>query len=196
MQDCGISWWRYHSLALSHRDEVYIYVCIWNFHRPMKMVQFKIKYKWSNPSKHSHFHQNIQNELIPHSLRMRVKYGKFHIKSNVCVHNLRQALHSCFEYHQIVSISHTKSPNLNVSHLVLQLSLPNPFSQVLIWQWRWSWSSTNRQWVMDNLITSQGAFYVRGLIMIYHSNCIMMGLFCTFLGVYPIGDIFMGDNWW
>ena len=29
-------------------------------------------------------------------------------------------------YRQISNIKHTKSQNLNVSHLVLQLSLPNP----------------------------------------------------------------------
>ena len=29
-------------------------------------------------------------------------------------------------YHKISNIRHTKYPNLNVSHLVLQLSLPNP----------------------------------------------------------------------
>ena len=29
-------------------------------------------------------------------------------------------------YHQASNISHTKSPNLNVCHLVLQLSFPNP----------------------------------------------------------------------
>ena len=29
-------------------------------------------------------------------------------------------------YHQTSNISHTNSPNLNLSHLVLQLSLPNP----------------------------------------------------------------------
>ena len=31
-----------------------------------------------------------------------------------------------YEYHQTSNISHTKSQNLNVSHLVLKLSLPNP----------------------------------------------------------------------
>ena len=30
-----------------------------------------------------------------------------------------------FEYNQTSNISGTKSPNLNVSHLILQLSLPN-----------------------------------------------------------------------
>ena len=30
------------------------------------------------------------------------------------------------EYHQVSNISHTKSQNLNDSHLVLKLSLPNP----------------------------------------------------------------------
>ena len=32
-----------------------------------------------------------------------------------------------YEYHKISDIRHTKLQNLNVSHLVLQLSMPNPF---------------------------------------------------------------------
>ena len=36
-------------------------------------------------------------------------------------------------YRKISNISRTKFPNLNVSHLVLQLSLPNPFKPSVKW---------------------------------------------------------------
>ena len=35
------------------------------------------------------------------------------------------------KYYQTSNIRHTKSPNLNVSRLILQLSLPNPLKPVV-----------------------------------------------------------------
>ena len=56
-------------------------------------------------------------------------------------------------YRQTSNISHTKSENFNVSHLVW----PIQWSQVLSWEWRCSWSSADRRcsnyiWVIDNFI--------------------------------------------
>ena len=39
---------------------------------------------------------------------------------------LKKGNHLCLSYRKISNISRTKSPNLNVSRLVLQLSVPNP----------------------------------------------------------------------
>ena len=78
--------------------------------------------------------------------------------------------------HNIIDITVLKLPdlwfgsalrfqNINVSRLVLQLSLPNPLSQVLSRGWRCSWSIAYRQcfnniWVINNFI---GATCIRGL---------------------------------
>ena len=48
-------------------------------------------------------------------------------------------------YHQISNIRRTESQNLNVSHLVLQLSLCKYWSQMLSREWRCSWSSADRR---------------------------------------------------
>ena len=74
------------------------------------------------------------------------------------------------KYCQVYTISHTKSQNLNVSHLILQLSSPIYWSQVLNQTWRCSWSSANRQWsnyiwVINNIIAYKGATYIRGLMV-------------------------------
>ena len=60
-------------------------------------------------------------------------------------------------YCQISNISHTKSQNLNVSCLFLQLSLHNPLKPSAKWEWRCSWSSTDRWfsiyiWVINNFV--------------------------------------------
>ena len=44
-------------------------------------------------------------------------------------------------YYQTSIISHTKCQHFNVSHLILQLSLPNPLKPGQ--EWRCNWSSTN-----------------------------------------------------
>ena len=41
-------------------------------------------------------------------------------------------------YCHFSNISRTQSQSINVSRIVLQLSLPNPWSQVLSWEWRCS----------------------------------------------------------
>ena len=43
-----------------------------------------------------------------------------------CIHQITVQIDKIDIYCQTTSIRHTKSKNLNVSHLVLQLSLPNP----------------------------------------------------------------------
>ena len=62
---------------------------------------------------------------------------------------------------KITNISRTISHNLDYSRLVLQLSLPNHWSQMLGWEWRCSWSSADRRcsnyiWVINNFIAYQG----------------------------------------
>ena len=59
-------------------------------------------------------------------------------------------------YRQTSNIRRTKSWNLNASHFVLQLSLPNPLNHVLR-EWRCNWSSADRRcsnyiWVINNFI--------------------------------------------
>ena len=75
-----------------------------------------------------------------------------------------------WRYIQTSNISCTKSKNLNVSCIVLQLFLPNPLKlSVLSREWRSSWSSADRRcsnyiWVINNYIAHYGAIYIRGLI--------------------------------
>ena len=63
-----------------------------------------------------------------------------------------------YKYCKISNIRHTKSPNLIVSRLVVQLSLSNPMKPgVTSREWRCSWSSADRRcsnyiWVIDNFI--------------------------------------------
>ena len=61
-------------------------------------------------------------------------------------------------YRQVSNIRHTKSPNLNVSRVFLQMSLSNPLTpEVLSRDWRCSWSSADRRcssyiWVINHFI--------------------------------------------
>ena len=69
---------------------------------------------------------------------------------------------------KISNIRRSKSPNLNVSRLVLQLYLAKPMKSVLSRKWRCSWSSADRRcshyiWVIDNFIVYKGASYIRDL---------------------------------
>ena len=49
-------------------------------------------------------------------------------------------------YRQFSNIRRTQSQKINVSRLVLQLSLPNPLKPgVVSWEWRCSWSSVDRR---------------------------------------------------
>ena len=75
---------------------------------------------------------------------------------------------SCIRnYRKTSGISRTKSHNLNVSCILLQLSRSIHWSQVLSWEWRCSWSSADRRcsnyiWVINNFIAYSGASYIRG----------------------------------
>ena len=78
-------------------------------------------------------------------------------------------------YCQISSIRLTKSQHLNVSHLVLQLSLPNPLNQAFSWEWKFGWSRAD-MWcsnyirVINNFIAYYDAPYIRGLKVLEPSN--------------------------
>ena len=78
-------------------------------------------------------------------------------------------VNSIYICRQTSSISYTKSKNLNVSRLVLQLSLPNPLMPgILSREWRCSWSNADRRCsnyilVINNFIAYLGATYIRGL---------------------------------
>ena len=81
------------------------------------------------------------------------------------------------KYRQISNKRRTKSQNLNVSHLVLQLSLPN-LLKPCIWEWKCSWSSADRRcsnyiWVINNLIAHKGAVYIRDLTVCYGLTLLM-----------------------
>ena len=65
------------------------------------------------------------------------------------------------KYRQTFHISCTKSQNLDISRLVFQLSLPNPYNRRLSQQWRRSWSSAGRR-VINNVIAYMSATYFRG----------------------------------
>ena len=76
-------------------------------------------------------------------------------------------------YCQTSNIRHTKSKNLNVSHLVLQLSLPNLVNHWLSRGWRCSWSSVDRRcsnyiWLIINFIAYWGASSIRCLTILGH----------------------------
>ena len=76
-------------------------------------------------------------------------------------------------YCQISNIRGTKSQNLNVFPLILQLFLPYP---LLSREWRCSWSSADRRcsnyiWELDIFIACYGAPYIRGFtVYIYKRN--------------------------
>ena len=72
---------------------------------------------------------------------------------------------SADDYHQTSNIRRTKSQNVNVPRLVLQLPLPRQLRPGLSWSLRCSWS---RSWsyyicVINNLMAHQREFYIRSL---------------------------------
>ena len=82
-----------------------------------------------------------------HSMVMSLLFSKF-----LNLHNIKLNI----DYRQFSNIRRTQSQNINVSRLVLQLSLSNPL-MVLSWEWRCSWSSADRRcsnyiWVINNFI--------------------------------------------
>ena len=83
------------------------------------------------------------------------------IKSNIINTGARinfPFLVDTFICRKISNITRTKSPNLNVSRIVLQFSLmPIQWCQLLSREWRCRWSSADRRcskyiWVIDNFI--------------------------------------------
>ena len=70
------------------------------------------------------------------NLQMKKEYDKSNKKFQSLLRKqeqlLRGKMNQC--YHQISNISGTKSPNLNVSCLVLQMSLPNPLKPGVKWR--------------------------------------------------------------
>ena len=75
-------------------------------------------------------------------------------------------------YSQFSNIRHTQSPNIKVSRLVLQLSLPSPLKPMLSWKWRCSWSSADRRcsnyiWVINNFIAYYGVSYIKDFMVCY-----------------------------
>ena len=70
------------------------------------------------------------------------------------------------KYRQTSNMRRTKLHNLNVSRLVVQLSLPNRLKPIRKWTYRWS--SAYRRcskyiWVINNFIACWYAHYIRGL---------------------------------
>ena len=75
------------------------------------------------------------------------------------------------KYCQATNIKCTKSENLNVSRLILQLSLPIPLKPGVKSRMKCSWNSTDRRcsnyiWVINNFIAYKGAAYIRGMTVI------------------------------
>ena len=115
--------------------------------------------------------------IIAHKITLWIQYGWMaKLGSSQC----RSVWHmygdhitySSSGYHKISNISHTKSKNLNDSHLILQLSLPNPLNQVLSREWRCSWTSANRQcsnyiWMINNFIVYYRSTYIRDLTVVF-----------------------------
>ena len=102
--------------------------------------------------------------LLPH-----IDISKSPLASLVNIVFVRYIIH---KYRQTSNIRHTKSQNVNVSLLVLQLTLPNPLKQALSQEGRCSWSSTDRRcsnyiWVISSFIAYWGVTYIRGLTVVF-----------------------------
>ena len=81
---------------------------------------------------------------------------------------------------EISNISRTKSQNLNVSRLVLQLSFCNLLKPVLRREWRCSWGIVDRRcsnyiWVVNSFIAYLCVTYIRGLTVTKQSLIIDLG---------------------
>ena len=84
------------------------------------------------------------------------------------INRLKRSTMAPCVYRQTFSMTRIKSRHLNISRLVLQLSLPNPLKPGVNRQWRCSWSSADRRcsnyiWVINKFIACEGATYIRGL---------------------------------
>ena len=83
-------------------------------------------------------------------------------------------------YLQFSNISLTQSHNINVSGLILQLSLPNPLKPGISWEWRCSWSSADRRcsnyiWVINNFIAYL-VFYSSSTLLWSHHQSVWMAI--------------------
>ena len=126
-------------------------------------------------------HNNLKRDLL---LWTRFVMSPLHAMNLVA--NSSNAAYCC----QTSNISHTEFQNLNVSHLVLQLSLPNPLKEVLIWEWRCSWSSADRRcsnyiWGINKFIAYWSATYIRCLKVVWEYmyfilDCVTTVLKCNF----------------
>ena len=105
------------------------------------------------PTRHKSFDFIFEEEfnmdiprIISHRMWSSLAFCEITTKLNITI---------AVNYRKTSSISRTKSPNLNVSCLVLQWSLPNRLKPG--WEWRCSWSSADRRcsnyiWVINNFI--------------------------------------------
>ena len=78
-------------------------------------------------------------QRIKHNRYVWVKYYSWSVDTCLLIWK------SLKTYSKIFNIRPTKSQNLNVRRLVLQLLCPIHWSQVSSWEYRWSGSSTDRQ---------------------------------------------------
>ena len=101
---------------------------------------------------------NVDPDLCHHMVVLGHNWVKCSINCKLiysflqwCVHLVSRVAYTDFlgqkqSYCQISNIRCTKSPNLNVSHLVLLYRFcPIHWNQVLSREWRCSWSSTDRR---------------------------------------------------
>ena len=114
------------------------------------------------------------NQMVTYHFRKKTcKWSKEFSLNIIAVWSL-PSYASWSAYCQTSYISGTKSQNLNVSCLVLQLSLTNPLKpgvKLRMKMWRCSWSSAVRRWsifisVINNFILYNGATYI-GSLMVY-----------------------------
>ena len=101
------------------------------------------------------------------------------------------------KYREISNIRRTKSPNLIVPCLALQLSLPNPVKPGV----RSRMSSADRRcsnyiWVIDNFIAYKGASYIRDLTGSKKSHCVELCFVLMWISYWLIilAYCFVGDN--
>ena len=106
-----------------------------------------------------------------------IKYWHGHGKYNITF------LHKT-KYSRTLNISCTQSQNLNVSHLVFQLFLPQPLkpgvkSSMEIKLEQCDKHCSNYIWVINNFIAYQAASYIRGLRICTCVTCVINSSSCT-----------------
>ena len=89
---------------------------------------------------------------------------------------------SCLDYRQTYNTRRTKTQNIYVTRVVLQLFCSIHWSQVLCWEWKCSWSSadTKSQWSIISL-----PIKLRPILDIWWYRCIIcFGLWSIFSDNY------------